>query len=571
MKLSNAQTAVVLLAGLAQPALGEIQVGHRVAHMHYGKHSIHSHGDAAVLKEREAQASQQQTHQHEKRHTPAIFLRDSELTSPREVEARDHAAAAAVAADETSHNATKRGTTCTLPTDPDIYAVPGQMNGGWAISPDVQCTADSWCPYACVPGKVMAQWKPGTSYVTGESTLGGLYCGSDGTPVKSFTDQPYCVDGTGTITAVNQCGSVVSFCQTVLPGNEAMLIPTDVTGSSVLAVPGPTYWDGTAAHYYINPPGVDGVEGCVWGADDKPIGNWSPYVGGGNTVSNGDTYVKIGWNPIFQGCALGDTKPTFGVRIECPDGNCNGLPCEITAEDAKTFDMTGDNVAVGAGDAKYCVVTAPKGSTANIVVYNFDDASDGTSSGSGSGDDSSSSSSSSSSRGSDSRDSSTSSSASPSPTPSSSSSTSTTSTSSSILTSSSASPTSSSAFSSSSPASSSSETSASESSSPEAESSSSSSSRKTKTSTTKKAHATTFAGAIFQEDGTNGTVVTSRMSKTSTTKSAVPTTTLDTTATSTKESPSASTSSKSEAIKHSHGGAAVAGLVVAVVAGLWLY
>jgi hypothetical protein len=49
------------------------------------------------------------------------------------------------------------------------------------------------------------------------------------------------------VKAVNKAGSVVSFCQTVLPGNEAMIIPTDVTGSVTLAVPGADYWAGTAA------------------------------------------------------------------------------------------------------------------------------------------------------------------------------------------------------------------------------------------------------------------------------------------------------------------------------------
>jgi hypothetical protein len=77
---------------------------------------------------------------------------------------------------------------------------------------------------------------------------GGLYC-DGGQPVKPFPDQPYCVDGTGAVSGQNQCSEVVSFCQTVLPGNEAMLIPTDIQPGQtvVLAVPGPSYWDGTAA------------------------------------------------------------------------------------------------------------------------------------------------------------------------------------------------------------------------------------------------------------------------------------------------------------------------------------
>lgn len=55
------------------------------------------------------------------------------------------------------------------------------------------------------------------------------------------------MDGTGTVTAVNKAGPVVSFCQTVVPGNEDIIIPNDVHDSATLAVPDTTYWDGTSA------------------------------------------------------------------------------------------------------------------------------------------------------------------------------------------------------------------------------------------------------------------------------------------------------------------------------------
>jgi hypothetical protein len=76
-----------------------------------------------------------------------------------------------------------------------------------------------------------------------------LYCDSNGEIKKPFSNQPYCVSGTGTVGVVNSCGGKVSFCQTVLPGNEAMLIPTEVDSSSQLAVPGTDYWCETAAQY----------------------------------------------------------------------------------------------------------------------------------------------------------------------------------------------------------------------------------------------------------------------------------------------------------------------------------
>lgn len=55
------------------------------------------------------------------------------------------------------------------------------------------------------------------------------------------------MDGAGTVDAVNKAGGVVSFCQTVLPGYEDMIIPTDVYDSAALAVPEPSYWDSTAS------------------------------------------------------------------------------------------------------------------------------------------------------------------------------------------------------------------------------------------------------------------------------------------------------------------------------------
>jgi len=80
---------------------------------------------------------------------------------------------------------------------------------------------------------------------------GGLYCDSDGQISKPFPNKPYCVDGTGSVGAKNSCGDVVAFCQTVLPGNEAMLIPTSVQSWAQLAVPGTSYWASTAAQYVL--------------------------------------------------------------------------------------------------------------------------------------------------------------------------------------------------------------------------------------------------------------------------------------------------------------------------------
>ncbi|GAM35351.1 hypothetical protein TCE0_017f03622 [Talaromyces pinophilus] len=267
----------------------------------------------------------------------------------------------------------KRGGQCEFPTDAGLVAVtPGSSNAGWAMSPDQPCQPGSWCPYACPPGQVSMQWNPdATSYTYPLSMDGGLYCDKNGKISKPFPDKPYCVDGTGAVNAVNKAGKPLSFCQTVLPGNEAMLIPTLVEDTATLAVPDPSYWCSTAAHYYINPPGT-GDEGCIWGTSANPIGNWAYFVAGANTDSSGNTFVKIGYNPVVQEPAtpFRNTPATFGVEITCDDGaGCNGLPCKIDPSVNALNEVTSPDSSDGAGGASFCVVTVPKGKTANIVVF----------------------------------------------------------------------------------------------------------------------------------------------------------------------------------------------------------
>ncbi|KAJ0161465.1 putative secreted beta-glucosidase adg3, partial [Colletotrichum tanaceti] len=260
---------------------------------------------------------------------------------------------------------------CSLPSDGDLVNVPGASNKGFAMSPDQACVEGSYCPIACKPGKVMAQWEPDSSYTYPSSMNGGLYCGSDGKAVKPFKNSPYCVDGAGTVEVYNNCGKTLSFCQTVLPGNEAMLIPSVIDKSITLAVPDTSYWCSTAAHYYINPPGVTD-EGCIWGDSSKAVGNWAAYVAGANQDSQGRTFVTLGYNPIWEGSALKNTKPTYGVKIECPDGGCNGTPCAIDPSSSAIGDVTSNLAGTGAGNSKYCVVTVPKGKKGRIVVFPLD-------------------------------------------------------------------------------------------------------------------------------------------------------------------------------------------------------
>ena len=151
-----------------------------------------------------------------------------------------------------------------------------------------------------------------------------------------------------------------------------MLIPNLVPGSGALtlAVPNASYWCSTSAEYFINIPGYGTEEACVWGDASKPIGNWAPFVGGANMASNGVTYVTVGINPIYccePSNGYSNVDPGFAIRIDCPSGNCNGMPCECNPATMGVNKCTGGTV--GAGGAEFCVVTVPPGETANIVVF----------------------------------------------------------------------------------------------------------------------------------------------------------------------------------------------------------
>lgn len=62
---------------------------------------------------------------------------------------------------------------CEFPTDVGLVPVtPNDRNGGWAMSPDQCCEPGGYCPYACPPGQVMAQWDPdATSYTYPQSMV----------------------------------------------------------------------------------------------------------------------------------------------------------------------------------------------------------------------------------------------------------------------------------------------------------------------------------------------------------------------------------------------------------------
>lgn len=60
---------------------------------------------------------------------------------------------------------------CELPDHPDLVRVPGKMNSGFAMAPDVECTEGKYCPIACKAGMLMAQWEPGSKVSYPESMV----------------------------------------------------------------------------------------------------------------------------------------------------------------------------------------------------------------------------------------------------------------------------------------------------------------------------------------------------------------------------------------------------------------
>jgi hypothetical protein len=65
----------------------------------------------------------------------------------------------------------KRAGSCAFPDDGSLHRVPGAMNKGWAMAPDRECRPGMYCPIACKPGQVMAQWEPNSTYVPGSSMV----------------------------------------------------------------------------------------------------------------------------------------------------------------------------------------------------------------------------------------------------------------------------------------------------------------------------------------------------------------------------------------------------------------
>jgi hypothetical protein len=91
-------------------------------------------------------------------------------------------------------------------------------------------------------------------------------------------------------------------------------------------------------------------------------------VAGANTVSNGNTFVTISWNPVWQASSLRSSPPDYGLEIVCPDGGCTGLPCKIDPSEG-TGTVLSLLTGNGADNAKFCTVTLSAGKKAQIVAF----------------------------------------------------------------------------------------------------------------------------------------------------------------------------------------------------------
>ena len=83
------------------------------------------------------------------------------------------------------HTLVKRGQ-CEFPSGKGLVSVtPGAMNAGWAMSPDQPCKPGMYCPYACPPGQLMAQWDPKATSYTYPASMVSLLIGADWSIRKS--------------------------------------------------------------------------------------------------------------------------------------------------------------------------------------------------------------------------------------------------------------------------------------------------------------------------------------------------------------------------------------------------
>lgn len=214
---------------------------------------------------------------------------------------------------------------------------PGSSSGGFGdinTATGGGCTEGAYCSYACPAGLQKSQW-PSVQGSTGQS-VGGLQCqGGKLHLTNPSLSNKLCIPGASEVTVQvkNNLGQQVAVCRTDYPGTEAQTVPVDAQPGSTEPLTCPnseTYymWEGshTSAQYYVNPAGVSVEDGCQWGSNANPWGNYAP-LNLGVGYSNG-----AAWLSIFQNAPTTDVKLDFDVEIQGDgiSGTCrysNGQYC----------------------------------------------------------------------------------------------------------------------------------------------------------------------------------------------------------------------------------------------------
>jgi len=127
-------------------------------------------------------------------------------------------------------NVEKRGGQCAFPYDAGLVPVtPGQMNAGWAMSPDQPPKPGSYMPYACPPGQVSVQWDPSATSYSYPKSMVCLYS----TIGKISTNRNRMADCTVTTTAMSRSHSQINHTAKQRPTTSALPIKLGVLFLSV--------------------------------------------------------------------------------------------------------------------------------------------------------------------------------------------------------------------------------------------------------------------------------------------------------------------------------------------------
>lgn len=197
-------------------------------------------------------------------------------------------------------------------------------------------------------------------------SVGGIECKNGRLYLtnKGLSDK-LCISGASDvqIQVQNKLSSQVAVCRTDYPGTESQTVPLDSQPGSTTPLTCPNAsnyytWQGayTSAQYYVNPAGVTVQEGCQWGSDANPWGNFAP-MNLGVGYSDGSA-----WLSIFQNAPTTDSKLDFAVEIvgDGVSGTCkysNGQYCSgVNYDDCSS--TTGCTVSISLGTAAFVFTDA---------------------------------------------------------------------------------------------------------------------------------------------------------------------------------------------------------------------